>query len=163
MKYEGRVWKLGDSLDTDQIIPARFLNIPDPEELRKHCLEDARSDFVREVKQGDFVVGGNNFGCGSSREEAPAVLKDNGIVAVIAKSFARIFLRNAINIGLTVIECPLLVDETKDGDFLYYDQESGEAKNLSTNKSYVNEPMPEFLQNILDVGGLIEYVKKELR
>jgi 3-isopropylmalate dehydratase small subunit len=159
----GRVWKFGDSVDPDQIIPARFLNIPDPEELKRHCLEDARADFATSVQPGDLIVGGNNFGCGSSREEAPSLIKENGVTAVIAKSFARIFLRNAINIGLLAIECIPLADEVRDGDQLRLDPLTGEIVNLTTDKVYHSTPLPEFLQGIVDTGGLLNYVLKELQ
>jgi 3-isopropylmalate/(R)-2-methylmalate dehydratase small subunit len=158
----GRAWKFGESVDTDQIIPARFLHMPDPEELRRHCFADARPDFTGAVQPGDLVVGGNNFGCGSSREEAPAALKDNGVAAVIAKSFGRIFLRNAINIGLIAVECPDLADGARDGDRLRLDTQTGEIVNLTSGESYTSAPLPEFLQQIIDLGGLLNYVRQEM-
>jgi 3-isopropylmalate/(R)-2-methylmalate dehydratase small subunit len=159
----GRVWKFGESVDTDQIIPARYLNIPDPEELKRHCFADARPDFTRDVQPGDIIVGDNNFGCGSSREEAPALIKENGVSTVIARSFGRIFLRNAINIGLIAVECPRLADEVKDGDRVQFNTQNGEIVNLTTQSVYHCEPLPEFLQSIIDAGGLLNYVRDEIQ
>lgn len=163
MKLTGRAWKFGDNIDTDQIIPARYLSISNPIELSRHCLEVARQDFARIVEDGDFIIGGNNFGCGSSREEAPFVIKEIGIKAVIAKSFARIFSRNAINIGLPVIECEKVVDETSEGDGLEIDLYNGELRNLASNKIYNSTPVPEFLQQIIDAGGLLNFAQQELK
>ncbi|MDR0435137.1 MAG: 3-isopropylmalate dehydratase small subunit [Gracilibacteraceae bacterium] len=160
---KGRVWKFGDSVDTDQIIPARYLNIPDPEALKKHCFADARPDFVPGVRAGDVIVGGGNFGCGSSREEAPALLKANGVAAVIAGSFGRIFLRNAVNIGLITVECPGLNREVGEGDEVEMDTSTGEIRNLASGKVFHSQPLPGFLQDIISAGGLLPYVQAELQ
>ncbi|WP_290598232.1 MULTISPECIES: 3-isopropylmalate dehydratase small subunit [unclassified Archaeoglobus] len=154
----GRAWKFGDDIDTDVIIQGKYLVINDAEELAKHVFENLRSEFVKGVKKGDFVVAGENFGCGSSREHAPLALKATGIEAVIAKSFARIFFRNAINIGLKVIECED-TDKIDDGDELEVDYGKGVVYNKTKGEEYRISPMPEFLREILDKGGLVNYAR----
>jgi 3-isopropylmalate/(R)-2-methylmalate dehydratase small subunit len=156
MKLEGNAIKYGDNIDTDVIIPARYLNSSDPEELAAHCMEDLDKTFVSRVKPGDIMVAGSNFGCGSSREHAPLVIKTSGIGAVIAKSFARIFFRNAINIGLPIIECNTDIDE---GDRVEIDFDRGEIRNLTKNTSVDFAPFPPFLQDIISKGGLMNSVK----
>lgn len=156
MKLKGKVIKYGDNVDTDVIIPARYLNTSDPKELAAHCMEDLDKTFVSRVKPGDIMVAGSNFGCGSSREHAPLVIKTSGIGAVIAKSFARIFFRNAINIGLPIIECDTDIDE---GDRVEIDFDRGEIRNLTKNTSVDFAPFPPFLQDIISKGGLMNSVK----
>ena len=162
MKLNGEVFKYGDNVDTDVIIPARYLNSADPENLAAHCMEDIDEDFADEVNEGDIIVGGKNFGSGSSREHAPLAIKYAGISCVIAESFARIFYRNSINIGLPILESPEAVRGTEAGDELEVDIDKGEIKNLRTGKTYQAEPFPPFMQEIIKDGGLIEHVKKEL-
>ncbi len=157
----GKVWKFGDNIDTDLIIAARYLNTSDPDELGKHIMEDADPDFVSKMEKGDIIVAGENFGCGSSREHAPIALKAAGISAVIAPTFARIFYRNAFNMGLPIFELAE-VDEINEGDIVRIDMENGEVINETTGKSYKFTPIPEFMQELVDAGGLIEYAKKEL-
>ncbi|WP_456468167.1 3-isopropylmalate dehydratase small subunit [Archaeoglobus sp.] len=154
----GRAWKFGDDIDTDVIIQGKYLVINEPEELAKHVFENVRPEFAREVKKGDFVVAGENFGCGSSREHAPLALKATGIEAVIAKSYARIFFRNAINIGLKVIECRD-ADKIDDGDELEVDYEEGVIRNKTSGEEYRISPVPDFLREILEKGGLVNYAK----
>ncbi|WP_456329873.1 3-isopropylmalate dehydratase small subunit [Archaeoglobus sp.] len=154
----GKAWKFGDDIDTDVIIQGKYLVINEPEELAKHVFENLRPEFAREVKKGDFVVAGENFGCGSSREHAPLALKATGIEAVIAKSYARIFFRNAINIGLKVLECKD-VDRIDDGDELEVDYEKGVVYNKTKGEEYSINPLPDFLKEILDKGGLVEFAK----
>ncbi|ADL11761.1 3-isopropylmalate dehydratase small subunit [Acetohalobium arabaticum] len=158
MELKGQAWKYGDDVDTDVIIPARYLNTSKPEELAKHCLEDLDEDFVDKMKQGDMIVAEKNFGCGSSREHAPLAIKAAGVSCVIAKSFARIFYRNAINIGLPILESEAAVDGIGIEDEVEVDVESGEIKNLTKDEVYQAEPFPEFMQNIIQAGGLINYV-----
>ncbi|MCD6419915.1 MAG: 3-isopropylmalate dehydratase small subunit [Synergistetes bacterium] len=162
MMFKGKVWKYGDNVDTDVIIPARYLNTSDPEELGRHAMEDIDPDFVKNVQKGDIIVAGRNFGSGSSRQHAPVALKASGISAVIAKSFARIFFRNAINIGLYVVEIPEAVDEAQTGDVMELDVSRGEAKNLTRGKSYRIPPVPDFLKKLMDAGGLVNYVRKRI-
>jgi len=160
----GRVWKFGDNVDTDQIIPARYLNTSDPYELAKHVMEDSEHpNFAQEHKEGDIIVAGKNFGSGSSREHAPIAIKFSGVPVVIAKSFARIFFRNAINIGLPIVEAPTAVDEINHGDEVEVDLERGIVKNLTTGKEYEATKFPEELQAILKAGGLMEYAKEKLK
>jgi 3-isopropylmalate/(R)-2-methylmalate dehydratase small subunit len=159
MIIKGKVHKLGDDINTDDIISAKYLVSTDAEELGRHCLESIRPDFTGKVQPGDIIVAGKNFGCGSSREHAPLAIKGCGVSAVIAKSFAAIFFRNAINIGLPFLELEEL-GRINDGDTLEIDLSSGIIKNLSQNNSYTTAPFPEFLQEIVRVGGLINYVKK---
>ncbi len=155
----GRVWRFGSNVDTDQIIPAEYLVTADEKELAKHSFEKVRPEFAGSVKQGDVIVADANFGCGSSREHAPRALIGNGIACVVARSFARIFFRNSINIGLPLVECEV---EAKDGDELEIDFGKGEIKNLSTGKTFAFKPMPQFLLSLLESGGLVEYTKQEL-
>jgi 3-isopropylmalate dehydratase, small subunit (EC 4.2.1.33) len=163
MRFRGKVWKFGDNVDTDQIIPARYLNTSDPHELAQHVMEDSEHpNFAKEHQQGDIIVAGRNFGSGSSREHAPIAIKYAGVPVVVAKSFARIFFRNAINIGLPIAEAPEAVDEINHGDELEVDLESGIIRNLTTGKEYKATRFPEELQAILRAGGLMEYAKEKL-
>jgi len=155
----GRVWKFGKNVDTDQIIPAEYLVTGDPKELGKHSFEKVRPEFAKEVREGDIIVAEENFGCGSSREHAPRALIGNGVSAVVARSFARIFFRNSINIGLPVIEANV---EAEDGDELEIDFKKGKIKNLTTGKEFSFKPLPESLLKLLESGGLVEYTKREL-
>ena len=158
---QGKVWKFGSNVDTDLIIAARYLNTSDPNELAKHVMEDADPDFVEKMSEGDIIVAGENFGCGSSREHAPIALKSAGISAVIAPTFARIFYRNAFNMGLPIFELRE-VDEIDEGDTLKVDMSSGEIVNLTKDKRYRFTPIPDFMQQLIDAGGLIEFAKKEM-
>lgn len=162
MKFDGKVIKYADNVDTDVIIPARYLNTIDKKELASHCMEDLDATFTSRVQQGDIMVAGFNFGCGSSREHAPIAIKESGISLVIAKSFARIFYRNSINIGLPIIECPEAVDAINEGDTLSVDADAGVIKNLTTGEEYTTAPFPEFIQNIITAGGLIASIKSGL-
>ena len=162
MKLKGKVFKYGDNVDTDVIIPARYLNSSDPENLAAHCMEDIDESFADEVEEGDIIVGGKNFGSGSSREHAPLAIKYAGVSCVVAESFARIFYRNSINIGLPILECPEAVKATEAGDELEVDIDQGQVKNLRTGETYQAAPFPPFMQEIIKDGGLIEHVKKEL-
>jgi len=157
-----QVWLFGDNVNTDEIIPARYLNTSDPAELAAHVMEDARDDFAPNVSAGDVVVAGENFGCGSSREHAPLALKTAGVSCVVAKSFARIFLRNAINIGLPIIEHAEAASEISEGAQVEIDAGEGAIRNLATGKSYQAQPLPPELRAIIDAGGLMAYVGKEL-
>lgn len=158
MKYTGSVIKYGDNVDTDVIIPARYLNTIDKKELASHCMEDLDTTFVSRVKDGDIMVAGQNFGCGSSREHAPIAIKESGISLVIAKSFARIFYRNSINIGLPILECDEAAKEIKDGDTVSVNFDTGVITDETTGKTYKAEPFPEFIQNIIKKGGLIKSI-----
>ncbi len=162
MKLKGKVFKYGDNVDTDVIIPARYLNSSDPENLAAHCMEDIDADFADEVQKGDIIVGGKNFGSGSSREHAPLAIKYAGVSCVVAESFARIFYRNSINIGLPILESPEAVKATEAGDELEVDIDKGQVKNMRTGETYQAAPFPPFMQEIIKDGGLIEHVKKEL-
>ena len=162
MKAQGRVHKYGSNVDTDVIIPARYLNTSSHEELAAHCMEDIDRDFVRKVKQGDIMVADKNFGCGSSREHAPIAIKTSGISCVIAASFARIFYRNAINIGLAILECPEAAADIKDGDQVAVDFDTGLITNITTGKTYQAEPFPPFIQNIIQKGGLLRSIADRL-
>lgn len=155
----GKVWKFGDDIDTDVIIPARYLNQSTPEHLAAHCMEDADTEFAQKVQAGDIMFGGKNFGCGSSREHAPISIKAAGVQVVIAESFARIFYRNALNIGLPILECPEAVAETQAGDEVKVDLETGVVENVTRKKSYQAQPFPPFMQDLIKAGGLISYVK----
>jgi 3-isopropylmalate/(R)-2-methylmalate dehydratase small subunit len=155
----GRAWKFGDDIDTDAIIPGRYLVMNDPRELAEHLFEGLRPQMAVQVREGDFVVAGDNFGCGSSREHAPLALKGAGIAAVVAKSFARIFFRNAINTGLPLFICDE-VDKIRDGDPIEIDMAEGIIHNLSSGESYRTTPLPQFLMEIVEAGGLIEYTKR---
>lgn len=161
MKAKGTVFKYGDNVDTDVIIPARYLNTSKPEELAAHCMEDIDKDFVNKVHKGDIMVAEKNFGCGSSREHAPLAIKTAGISCVIAKTFARIFYRNAINIGLPIIECEEAAEKIQAGDEVEIDFETGVIKNLSKNEDYKGQPFPEFMQDIIDKGGLVNFIKNK--
>jgi 3-isopropylmalate/(R)-2-methylmalate dehydratase small subunit len=163
MIIKGKIWKFKDNINTDVIIPARYLNTSDPKELALHCMEDYDSEFVKKMNQGDIIVAGRNFGCGSSREHAPIALKAAGISCIIAKSFARIFFRNAINIGIPIFESEEIAVQCSEGDFLEVDTAKGIIKNINKNKTYKLKPLPDFIQNIISLGGLGEYVKEELR
>ena len=160
MKFNGKAIKYGDNVDTDVIIPARYLNTIDKKELASHCMEDIDKDFVNKVEAGDIMIAGNNFGCGSSREHAPIAIKESGISLVIAKSFARIFYRNSINIGLAILECEEAVDNISEGDKLEIDLDRGVIHNVSTGKSFETKPFPVFIQKIIAAGGLIESIRK---
>lgn len=162
MNIRGRVWKYGDNVDTDAIIPARYLNTSDEMELARHCMEDIDSSFVKEVRPGDIMVAGNNFGCGSSREHAPVAIKASGIACVVAKSFARIFYRNALNIGLPILECAPAVDETEVGQILEIDLAQGTIHNTNTGKVYQAVPFPPFMLELIAAGGLVPYTKQKL-
>lgn len=158
MRAEGRVFKFGSNVDTDVIIPARYLNVPDPSELAKHCMEDIDKEFVNKVSEGDIIVADKNFGCGSSREHAPIAIKAAGVSCVIADTFARIFYRNAINIGLPIIECPEAAKGIEDGDKVEVDFDSGKIYNRTKGTEYQGQVFPEFMQNIISNGGLINYI-----
>ncbi len=160
MNVQGRVFKYGDNVDTDVIIPARYLNISDLKELATHAMEDIDSTFVERVSPGDIVVGTKNFGCGSSREHAPRVIKDNGVSCVIASSFARIFYRNAINIGLPILECAEAAEAIADGDEVSVDFQTGVIKDLTTGSSFQARAFPAFIQNIIDHDGLMNSIKE---
>ena len=160
MKAEGTVFKYGDNVDTDVIIPARYLNTSVHKELAAHCMEDIDPEFVRKVKEGDIMVGGKNFGCGSSREHAPIALKAAGVSCVIATTFARIFFRNSINIGLPILECEEASKEIKAGDKVSVDFDSGVITDETTGKTYSAEPFPPFMQKIIQAGGLANYIKE---
>ena len=160
MKANGKVIKYGDNIDTDVIIPARYLNTTDHKELASHCMEDIDKEFVNKVKDGDIMVGGANFGCGSSREHAPIAIKASGISCVIAKDFARIFYRNAINIGLPILECAEASEDIDEGNEVEVDFDTGVITNKTKNKTYQAVAFPEFMQGIINAGGLVEYIKK---
>jgi 3-isopropylmalate/(R)-2-methylmalate dehydratase small subunit len=159
---KGFTHKYGDHIDTDVIIPARLLNNTDPAFLASHCMEDIDTEFAKRVKPGDIMVGGLNFGCGSSREHAPIAIKASGVSCVIAENFARIFYRNAINIGLPLMECPEAAKDAQMGDEIEVDFDSGTIRNLTKNKSYTAVPFPDFMQQIIAAGGLVEYTKAKL-
>ena len=160
MNAKGKTFVYGDNVDTDVIIPARYLNTSNAEELAKHCMEDIDASFVSKVNKGDVIVAGDNFGCGSSREHAPLVIKTCGVSCVVAKSFARIFYRNAINIGLPILECAEAVTETGQGDTLTIDFDTGIITNETKNKQYVAQPFPPFIQNIIKQGGLLNAIRQ---
>ena len=161
MKVCGNVFKYGNDVDTDAIIPARYLNTIKESELAAHCMEDIDLDFVKNVQAGDIIVAGDNFGCGSSREHAPIAIKASGVSIVIAKSFARIFYRNSINIGLPILECPAAAEEINAGDKVSVDLSAGVIENLTTGKSYKAEPFPPFIQEIIEDGGLMKHLAKK--
>ena len=160
MNFEGKVIKYGDNVDTDVIIPARYLNTIDKKELASHCMEDIDRDFVKKVKVGDIMIAGANFGCGSSREHAPIAIKESGISLVIAKSFARIFYRNSINIGLAILESDIAPDKINEGDVVEVDLDLGVIYNKTTGEKFETKPFPEFIQKIITAGGLVESIKK---
>ena len=159
MKFTGNAIKDGDNVDTDVIIPARYLNTIDKKELASHCMEDLDKTFITRVKDGDIMVAGNNFGCGSSREHAPIAIKESGISLVIANSFARIFYRNSINIGLAIVECPEAVAGINEGDKVEADLDNGVIYNRTTGAEFKTKPFPEFVQKIITAGGLVESIK----
>ena len=160
MNAHGIVHKYGDNVDTDVIIPARYLNTSDHKELASHCMEDIDKTFVNRVKSGDIMAAGQNFGCGSSREHAPIAIKASGVSLVIAKSFARIFYRNAINIGLAIVECPEAADNISEGDKVEADMDNGIIRNLTTGQEFKAAPFPDFIQKIIENGGLMESIAK---
>ena len=160
--YTGKVYKYGDNVDTDVIIPARYLNAPSPDELAKHCMEDIDASFATKVQPGDIIVGGANFGCGSSREHAPIAIRACGVRCVIAASFARIFYRNSIDIGLPIIECPAAAAAIADGDEVSVDMDSGVICDVTTGKTFTAAPLPPFVQEIVSCGGIANYVKKKI-
>lgn len=160
-KAKGKVFKYGDNVDTDVIIPARYLNSSDPKELAAHCMEDIDKEFVGKVKTGDIMVATKNFGCGSSREHAPIAIKASGISCVIADTFARIFYRNAINIGLPIIECPKAANAISAGDEVEVDFDSGLITDVTTGKTFQGQAFPEFMQKIIDLGGLVNYINEK--
>ena len=161
MKATGKVFKYGDNVDTDVIIPARYPNVPDPQELAKHCMEDIDTDFAKQVKQGDIIVADKNFGCGSSREHAPIAIKASGVSCVIAETFARIFYRNAINIGLPIIECPEAAKGIEAGDEVEIDFDSGKIYNRTKGTEFQGQAFPEFMQKIIRAEGLINYINNK--
>lgn len=163
MRYKGRVHKFGDDINTDEIIPARYLNTIDPSELARHCMEGADKNFAKTVKRGDIIVAGKNFGCGSSREHAPIAIKMSGISCVIAESFARIFFRNSINIGLPIIECKVAVREIKARDLVRVNTRIGIVRDLTKRRSYRFDRYPTFMQRIVRARGLMNYIKKRLK
>ena len=162
MILKGQVHKYGANVDTDVNIPARYLNVSDPLELAKHCMEDIDAQFLKKMKRGDIIVADTNFGCGSSREHAPLAIKTAGISCVIAKSFARIFFRNAINIGLPLLESAEAVDNTRNGDTLEADLSTGKITNITNGKTFSAKPYPEFMSELINAGGLVDYTKKRL-
>lgn len=162
MNAQGKVFKYGNDVDTDVIIPARHLNVTDPKELAKHCMEDIDKNFIQDVKEGDIMVALKNFGCGSSREHAPIAIKAAGISCVIAKSYARIFYRNAFNIGLPILECEEAADKIEAGDEVTVDFKNGTITNITKNETYQAEPFPEFIEQIINCDGLVNYVKNKL-
>jgi 3-isopropylmalate/(R)-2-methylmalate dehydratase small subunit len=162
LTLKGKVHKYGADVNTDVIIPARYLNVSDPDELARHCMEDIDEDFLNRVAPGDIIMATTNFGCGSSREHAPLAIRAAGISCVIAKSFARIFFRNAINIGLPLLECEEAVDSTGAGDLLEVDLSRGKVKNLTRGMTFTAKPYPDFMAELISAGGLIEYTKKRL-
>ena len=161
MKAKGKVFRYGSNVDTDVIIPARYLNTSDPSELAQHCMEDIDADFVKLVKAGDIIVADKNFGCGSSREHAPLSIKTAGISCVIAADFARIFYRNAINIGLPILECPEAAANIEAGDTVEVDFDTGLIINISKNKTYQGQAFPEFMQKLIAAGGLVNYINEQ--
>lgn len=162
MKATGTVHKYGDNIDTDVIIPARCLNISDRGELASHCMEDIDAEFVKKVRPGDMIVGGWNFGCGSSREHAPMVIKENGVSCVIAKTFARIFYRNAINIGLPILECEQASDAIQNGDRVEVDFDTGVIRNLTREENYTAAPFPAFIKEVIDADGLLNSIRRRM-
>lgn len=161
MQARGNVFRYGDNVDTDVIIPARYLNTSDPAELASHCMVDLDATFTKRVKKGDIIVADKNFGCGSSRKHAPIAIKASGVSCVIARSFARIFFRNALNIGLPILECPEACDAIKDGDVVSVDFDKGLIVDETQKKEFQAEPFPPFMQQLIAAGGLAEYLKKE--
>ena len=163
MILKGKGWKFGADIDTDAIIPARYLNTSDPKELAKHCMEDSDPEFINKINKGDVIVADKNFGCGSSREHAPIAIKNAGISCVIAKTFARIFYRNSFNMGLPIFESTEASEKIDNRDKLEIDTESGIIKNITKNQTYKAQPIPPFMQELINEGGLINYVKKKIK
>jgi len=163
MIVQGKVFKYGNDIDTDVIIPARYLNVTDPKDLASHCMEDIDKSFITEVSDGDIMVALKNFGCGSSREHAPIAIKASGISCVIARSYARIFYRNAFNIGLPILECDEAADKIEAGDKVSVDFKNGTIKNITKNQTYQAEPFPEFIEQIINCDGLVNYVKNKIK
>jgi 3-isopropylmalate/(R)-2-methylmalate dehydratase small subunit len=159
----GRVWKYGDNIDTDAIVPARYLNTSSEQELASHCMEDWDSSFVKGVRSGDIIVAGKNYGCGSSREHAPVALKASGIACVVAETFARIFYRNSLNIGLPILECPEAARATEAGHILEIDLSTGRIFNVNTGATYQATPYPDFMLALIEAGGLVEYTRRKLQ
>jgi 3-isopropylmalate dehydratase small subunit len=160
MKFTGKIWKFGADIDTDAIIPARYLNTSDPEELAKHCMEDADPEFMKKMKPGDIIVADRNFGCGSSREHAPIAIKVAGISCIIAPSFARIFYRNSFNMGLPIFESSEVFERTSEGDEIEVDAAAGTIKNLTTGEEFSVAPIPEFMRQLISDGGLMAHIAK---
>jgi len=163
MNIKGKVWKFGNDIDTDLIIPARYLNTSDPAELAKHCMEDADKTWAGKVQKGDVMVAGKNFGCGSSREHAPVAIKAAGVSCVIAKDFARIFYRNSFNIGLPIFESEEASAKIKEGDTVEIDASKGVIKNITTGDTYKVKPIPDFMQELVAAGGLLNFAKKKYK
>ncbi len=163
MKVSGRVFKYGDNIDTDVIIPARYLTSADPEHLKEHCMEDIDLTFRTRVRPGDIIVAGRNFGCGSSREHAPVAIKASGVSLVIANDFARIFYRNSINVGLPIMECPEAAAKISDSDEIEADFDTGIIKDITTGESFESKPFPDFIKNIMECGGLVGYTGSGLK
>jgi len=163
MIAKGKAIKYGNNVDTDVIIPARYLTSSEPAELATHCMEDIDAQFVNKVEKGDIIIAAKNFGCGSSREHAPIAIKASGISCVIAKTFARIFYRNSINIGLPILECEELYDESDEGDAIEVDFDSGVIKNITKNKTFKTQPFPGFMQEIIESDGLVGYIQKNMK
>jgi len=163
MKFRGRVWRYGSDVDTDRIIPARYLNTSDPAELAAHCMEDEDATFSSKVKKGDIILAAKNFGCGSSREHAPIAIKASGVSCVIAESFARIFFRNSYNMGLPILESSEAYAATKNGDILEVDMDNGIIRNITRKKTFTTSPVPPFMQELLRCGGLLKSIKKKKR
>ncbi|MBI4949375.1 MAG: 3-isopropylmalate dehydratase small subunit [Deltaproteobacteria bacterium] len=161
MKFNGKAWKFGADIDTDRIIPARYLNTSDPKELAKHCMEDADPSFASRVRAGDVIVADKNFGCGSSREHAPIAIKASGVACVIARSFARIFYRNSFNMGLPILECEEAAASTESGDVIEVDMSTGEIVNVTKGKRFKARPIPPFMQELIAAGGLMESIRKK--
>ena len=162
MILKGKGWKFGANVDTDAIIPARYLNTSDPRELAKHCMEDADPQFIQKMNKGDIIVAEKNFGCGSSREHAPIAIKETGISCVIAKTFARIFYRNSFNMGLPIFESAEASEKIETGDEIEVDTKAGVIKNITKNQTYKTQSIPPFMQELIDDGGLINHIKKKL-
>jgi len=163
MSHHGRAWKFGADIDTDAIIPARYLNTSDPEELAKHCMEDADPDFIKKMSPGDIMVAGKNFGCGSSREHAPICIKEAGISCVIARSFARIFYRNSFNVGLPIFESAEAAEKIHEGDRIEVDHQRGLITNHTSEETYKTTSIPPFMMELLEDGGLMKHIQKQLR
>lgn len=161
MEIKGRAWKFGDDINTDLIIPGRYLNASNPQELARHCMEDADPKFIKKITKGDLIVAGKNFGCGSSREHAPIAIKAAGLSCVIAKSFARIFYRNAFNVGLPIFESEEAVNNIKDGDTVEVNWDTGEIVNITSGRQFKSQPIPLFLQEIIRDGGLMKHIAKK--